>query len=219
MTTSAIISGTLRPGGRTARTRDAVFDATLAELVGSGYAQTSVEAIAQRAGVHKTTVYRRWGTKDALIADALEHAAAARTEIADTGDIDADMRTLARGVVATLTSRSGIATVRAIVAEAPGSPELGRVMHHFWAARLTQIGPIIERAVGRQQLPPTTSAAELMKFIAAPLYYQLLMTDERLTETSADRAAAAALAAARAGVLSTDNDRRPTGRARDRSRR
>ena len=182
MTTSAIITGTRRPGGRTARTRDAVLDATLAELVASGYAQTSVEAIAQRADVHKTTVYRRWGTKDALIADALEQAAAARTEVVDSGDIDADMRTLARAVVATLTSRDGIATVRAIVAEAPGSPELGRVMRHFWAARLTQVGPIIDGAVGRQQLPTTTSAAELMKFIAAPLYYQLLMTDEPLTD-------------------------------------
>ena len=42
-----------------------------------------------------------------------------------------------------------------------------------------------------------------MKYIAAPLYYQLLMTDEPLTEAAADRAAAAALAAARAGVLDT----------------
>ena len=191
----------------------------MAELVASGYAQTSVEAIAQRAGVHKTTVYRRWGTKDVLIADALDHAAAERTEVADTGDIDADMRTLARAVVATLTSRSGIATVRAIVAEAPGSPELGRVMRRFWATRLTQVGPIIDAAVDRQQLPPTTSAAELMKFIAAPLYYQLLMTDEALTNATADRAAAAALAAARAGVFTTDNDPRPPSRARPRSRR
>ena len=42
-----------------------------------------------------------------------------------------------------------------------------------------------------------------MKYVAAPLYYQLLMTDEPLTEAAADRAAAAALAAARAGVLSS----------------
>jgi hypothetical protein len=43
----------------------------MAELVASGYAETSVEAIALRAGVHKTTIYRRWGTKDQLIANAL----------------------------------------------------------------------------------------------------------------------------------------------------
>jgi AcrR family transcriptional regulator len=190
-----------RPGGRTARTQIAVFDATVAELVANGYAQTSVEAIAQRAGVHKTTVYRRWRTKDQLIADALSHAAETRTDVADTGDIDADMRLLARAVATTITSREGLATVRAIVAEAPSSPELGRVLKHFWASRAALVGPIIDAAKARNQLPRTTSATELMKYIAAPLYYQLLMTDEPVTEESADRAAAAALAAARAGVL------------------
>jgi AcrR family transcriptional regulator len=181
-----------------------VFDATLAELVASGYAQTSVEAIAQRAGVHKTTVYRRWRTKDHLIADALAGAAQARTVVADTGDIDADMRTLARAVVATITSRDGLATVRAIVAESPGSPELGEVLQQFWSSRRALVGPIIDSAIERGQLPRATSATELMKYVAAPLYYQLLMTDEPLTDESADRAAAAALAAARAGVFASD---------------
>ena len=201
MAADASQSQRTRPGGRTARTQAAVFDATLAELVASGYAQTSIEAVALRAGVHKTTVYRRWRSKDQLIADALAHAAEARTDVADTGDIDADMRTLARAVAVTITSREGLATVRAIVAEAPSSPEMGRVLEQFWASRAALVAPIIEAAVERGQLPRTTSATELMKYIAAPLFYQLLMTDEPLTQQSADRAAAAALAAARAGIL------------------
>src|SRR5688500_4096526 len=97
-----------RPGGRTARTRAAVYAATPAELAGRGSGQTSVEAVAQRAGVHKTTVYRRWHTKDQLTAEALAHAATERTEVVDTGDIDADIRTLARAVVATITSPDGL---------------------------------------------------------------------------------------------------------------
>ena len=194
-------AGTARPGGRTARTRAAVLDATLAELVASGYDRTSVEAIAGRAGVHKTTIYRRWRTKDQLVADALETAAESRTEVSDTGDIDADMRTLARAVATTLTSPEGVATVRTIVADAPGSAELEGIVRRFWAARLADVGPIIERAIERGQLPNGTSAAELMKYVAAPLYYQLLMTAEPLTQTTADRAAAAAVAAARAGVF------------------
>jgi AcrR family transcriptional regulator len=185
------------------RTRLAVFDAALAELAASGYAKCSIETIAERAGVHKTTLYRRWGSKDRLIAEALAEAATARTEISDTGDIDADIRALARAVVVTLTSRAGIATVRAIAAETPGSPELGHVMRQFWAARLAHVGPLIERAIARHQLPATTSPAELLKYVAAPLYYQVLMTDEPTTRATADRAAAAALAAARAGVLAT----------------
>jgi hypothetical protein len=60
---------------------------------------------------------------------------------------------------------------------------------------------MIERAVGRKQLPKGTNPAELMKYVAAPLYYQLLMTAEPLTESDADRAAAVAIVAARAGLF------------------
>jgi len=195
------MSGT-RPGGRTATTRAKVLAAVLAELVASGYGRTSVESVAERAGVHKTTIYRRWGNKERLVADALEDAADVRTDVPDTGDIDADMRSLARAVMGTLATHEGAATVRAIVAEAPGSTQLTAVIRGFWAARRAHVGPIIEHAIASGQLPPTTDPSELMTYIAAPLYYQLLMTDEPLTEAAADRAAAAALAAARAGVLS-----------------
>jgi AcrR family transcriptional regulator len=190
-----------RPGGRTARTRDAVFAAALDELGDAGYSATSVEAIAARAGVHKTTVYRRWGTKDALLAEVLAQAAEDRIDVTDSGDVDRDMEALALAVLTTLTSPAGGATVRAIVTAAPSSPELGAVLTKFWTARRAHVGPIIEAAIARGQLPSDTDAAELMRYVAAPLYFQLLMTDDPLTERDARRAAASALAAARAGLL------------------
>jgi len=193
--------GSARPGGRTAHTRAAVFDATLAELVSRGYDQMSVETIAARAGVHKTTIYRRWRAKDRLVAEALEATAGSRIAAPNTGDVDDDLRALARAVLAALTSRDGVATVRALVSGAQGSLEVGRIAREFWAARLTQVGPIVERAVTRGQLPRGTSAAEVITSVAAPLYYRLLITAEPLNEAAADRAVAAALAAARAGVF------------------
>src|SRR3954466_15989543 len=108
--------GTSRPGGRTARTAAAVLDATIAELGDRGYDGLSVESVAARAGVHKTTVYRRWETKDRLIVAALTEAAEQRTEVPDTGDLELDLRALARAVRATLRSPDGAATVRALVA-------------------------------------------------------------------------------------------------------
>jgi len=194
-------TGRLRPGGRTARTRAAVLDATLDELASRGWDQVSVETIAARAGVHKTTVYRRWGGKDQLVAEALEAEADSRVQVPDSGDIGQDLRALARAVLAILTSRDGAATVRALVAGAQGSPEVGRVVRRFWATRLAQVGPIAERAVSRGQLPPGTDPDNLMRYLAAPLFHRLLVTAEPLTQAAADQAAAAALAAARAGVF------------------
>jgi AcrR family transcriptional regulator len=196
--------GSVRPGGRTARTRKVVFDATLAELASRSYDQISVETVAMRAGVHKTTIYRRWGTKDRLVAEALQEAAESRIEVPDTGDIDDDLRTLAHAVQATLSIRVGVATVRALVSGAQDSPEVEQIARGFWAARLAQVGPIVERAVEREQLPRGTSAAEVIEYVAAPLYYRLLVRGEPPTEADADLAAAVVLAAARAGVFAPD---------------
>ena len=194
-------AGSVRPGGRTARTRAAVLDATLSELAERGWDQASVETIASRAGVHKTTVYRRWGSKDRLVAEALEVAAERRIPVADTGDVDQDLRALARAVLAILTSRDGAATVRALVAGAQSSPEVGRVVRRFWATRLAHVGPIVDRAVSRGQLPHGTDPDELLRYLAAPLFHRLLVTAEPLTKATADQAAAVTLAAARAGVF------------------
>src|SRR4029453_15197834 len=85
-------AGSVRPGGRTARTRAAVFEAALDELAERGWDQVSVETIAARARVHKTTVYRRWGSKDRLVAEALEAAADSRIQVPDRGDVGQELR-------------------------------------------------------------------------------------------------------------------------------
>jgi len=118
-------AGSVRPGGRTARTRAAVLDATLDELASRGWDEVSMESIAARARVHKTTLYRRWGSKDQVVAEALEAAADSRIQVPDSGDVDHELRALARAVLAILTSRDGAATVRALVAGAKAPPRSG----------------------------------------------------------------------------------------------
>lgn len=193
--------GTARPGGRTAQNRAAVVEATLAELAEHGYDQTTMESVALRAGVHKTTVYRRWRTKERLVAEALEATAEVRIEVPDTGDLALDLQTLARGVRAVLMSTVGSAAVRTLVSGAQSSPEVARVLRTFWAGRLTKVIPIVERAVADGRLPQGTDAIELMKYLAAPLFHRVLVTAEPVTQEDADRAAAVVLVAAQAGVF------------------
>jgi AcrR family transcriptional regulator len=193
--------GTVRPGGRTARTAEAVFAAAVGELSERDYSDISIESIAARAGVHKTTVYRRWGSKVELIRQVLVGAAAARIQLPDSGSIDTDVRALARAVQAILSLPEGAAITRALIAGALSSPEIAEVMDQFWAARLEAISVIVRRAIGRGQLPAGTDAAALMHAVAAPLYYQLLVNRAPVTERDAELSAAAALAAAAAGVF------------------
>src|ERR1700722_10730801 len=192
--------GTARPGGRTARTTQAVFAAAVGELSARPYAEISIESIAARAGVHKTTVYRRWGSKEELIRQALLGAAAARIQVADTGSFASDVRMLARSVQAILSAPEGAAITRALIVGALSSPEIAELMDQFWAARLDAIGVIVDRAIGRGQLAAGTDAAALMHMIAAPLYY-LLVSRDPVTAQDAELSASAALAAAAAGVF------------------
>jgi AcrR family transcriptional regulator len=190
-----------RPGGRTARTTEAVYEAAIAELGDRAYDEVGMDSIAARAGVHKTTVYRRWGTKDRVLAEALDRAAEQRVTVPDTGDVGRDLRALALAVQKVLTSRDGAATARALAAAAPRSAEIRGVIQKFWASRMTLVGPIVERAVTRGQLPAGTDADELLKHLSAPLYQRLLVTLEPVNRRAAERAAAATLAAAQAGVF------------------
>jgi AcrR family transcriptional regulator len=190
-----------RPGGRTARTRARVLDATIAELADRGYGALTVEGVAARAGVHKATLYRRWGGREQLVVDAVEaFAAASVPAVPDTGSVDQDLRLWAHSIVATITARDSGAIVRAL-SSAGDAPQVRDLQRRYYRTRLTQVLPIVERAVERGQLPTDTDAAEVIKHVGAPLYYRLLVIAEPVTVDAADLAAAAAVAAARAGVF------------------
>src|SRR5690242_9050005 len=126
--------GEQRPGGRTARNRAAVFEATLAQLASHGYAELSFEAVASRAGVHKSTIYRRWRTRDRLVTAAFMDSAQRNLETSDSGDIDRDARALARSVAATLSRPVAAAAVRATFALASAEVR-DDISRRFWSSR------------------------------------------------------------------------------------
>ena len=191
-----------RPGGRSARVRAAVRDATLAELTDKGYAGLTVEGVAARSGVHKTTVYRRWTSVRGLIADALELASGEPWPVPDTGTVQGDLRTLAR-LVATGFADPGEGPVStAFVSAAMQDADAARALHAFFVARHEQSAGLVTRAVARGELPAGVDPTEVVRVAVAPLYYRLFISREPVDAAVADRAADAALAAARAGVLS-----------------
>ena len=192
---------TTRPGGRTARTGAAVLAAAIEELSARDYADISVESIAARAGVHKTTVYRRWGSKVEIIKQALIGAAGTHIQVPDTGSVDGDLLLLARAVQVVLSPPQGAAITTALIVGGLASTELAEVMRQFWEVRLEAISAIVDRAVSRGELSAGTDPVALMRTLAAPLYYQLLVARVPVTEADADLAAAATLAAAKAGVF------------------
>lgn len=194
-------AGSVRPGGRTARTREAVAAALQEELLEVGYTGTSIDRIARRAGVAKTTVYRRWRSVGQLVVELFAEYAGVSMPIVDTGSIEGDLRALARSVVAVLTQPTIRAVFDIVVTEAVHDPAAGKALTDFFAHRLENAAPITSRAVARGEVPGGTDQAEVIRQLGAPLYARLYITREPITPADGDRAAAVTANAARAGLL------------------
>jgi AcrR family transcriptional regulator len=195
--------GTRRPGGRTARIRAAVLQAVISELVENGYAGTTVERIAARAGVAKTTIYRRWGRLDGLLADLMTQYAAQEIPVPDTGRLDSDLRALAREIVASLQNPAIRAAFGSVVAAAIQDRAAREVLSRFLAARTAVMTVIVRRASQRGELPDGADAAEVLQIVTAQIYYRLFIAGEEPSQGIADHAAATAAAAARANASNT----------------
>jgi AcrR family transcriptional regulator len=192
--------GTRRPGGRTARIRVAVLQAVISELAENGYAGTTVERIAARAGVAKTTIYRRWGRLDGLLADLMTQYAAQEIRVPDTGRLDSDLRALAREIVASLQNPAIRAAFGSVVAAAIQDRAAREVLSRFLAARTAIMTVIVQRASQRGELPDGADAAEVLQIVTAQIYYRLFIAGEEPSQGIADSAATTAAAAARANV-------------------
>ena len=125
------------------------MQAVVAELAENGYEGTTVERVAQRAGTAKTTIYRRWGGLDGLLADLMAEHAAREILAPDEGDLDGDLRALARAVVASLADPAIRAAFGSMLAAAVQDPAAREVLSRFLAGRIARMSVIIDRAVER----------------------------------------------------------------------
>ncbi|SMC59110.1 TetR/AcrR family transcriptional regulator [Kibdelosporangium aridum] len=187
--------------GRGEKVRTAVLAATLTELTEKGYAGLTVDEIARRTGVHKTTIYRRWGDLRTLVLDAMTENATMDIPIPDTGEIEQDLRRLAESFVDWITSTTGRAIVAVLLSDAAGLPEIADIPRKLYEDGPRRVAPMIAAAVDRGELPADIDPAGLVKTLLAPIFFDLVITGVAVDEKTAAHAAAVALVAAREGLL------------------
>lgn len=190
-----------RPGGRTARIREQVLDAVRAELTEHGYDALTVDTVAARAGVHRTTVYRRWRDTGGLIADLFAAAADIDWHPRDTGSLRGDLAVLNAEIQESFTVQPSIAA--ALVAVSFRSEEAARALQQLWEDRYAQSEIIVERALRRGELPPRTEPRALLIAATAPVYHQLVLLRTPPDPGLPDRAAHTATVAGRAGAFTS----------------
>ncbi|QDY80425.1 TetR/AcrR family transcriptional regulator [Streptomyces qinzhouensis] len=164
-----------RTGGRSARVRRAVLDATLQAVAESGPDAVGIPDIARRAGVHETSVYRRWGTREHLVVDALLAYSQEQLHIPDTGTLREDLITFADSLTAYLDTPFGKALVRSMSA-AVDDRALAESREEFWKTRFGLARIMIDRAVARGEVPEGTDPAFILETLIAPLHFRALLT-------------------------------------------
>jgi AcrR family transcriptional regulator len=193
-----------RPGGRSARVRRAVVTAFIDELAERGFSALSFESVAARAGVHKTTLYRRWGSRENLLLDVALHTAADAVPVPDTGSLVTDLAALAAAVARNLRSKPVEAMLRAVVSEALVHPEVATAAREFWDARFQAAKEIVRRAVARGEVDANVSAGLVIESLIGPLYLRVLVTQQPLDDAFIEELSTLVASAAASGTSPAD---------------
>ncbi|MBR8741021.1 TetR/AcrR family transcriptional regulator [Nocardiopsis sp. MG754419] len=194
-------TGNARPGGRTARNTTAVLQATLDHLGEHGYQRISVDLIAAHSGVHKATIYRRWGGVDGLLTHALEWSASLPWEPARTGALHSDLVALNTEVAEGFTVAPERRVSYAAIAAAFESEAAAAALRTFMADRHRRSAVLVSEAVARGEAPEGTDAEEVVRAAVAPIYHRLLVCREPVEAAHVRRAARIAADAAAAGAF------------------
>ncbi|MER8155938.1 TetR-like C-terminal domain-containing protein [Streptomyces sp. NPDC094472] len=181
--------GSARPGGRTARTRAAVLAAAYEELDRDSFAALTLDRLAQRSGVHVSTIRRRWRTVEGVVVELLaERGSALPTP--DTGDFRRDLTQLTQAIADFNNALRNRNVLQGLLAAAAHDPRVEEIVRAAFVRRIEEVTLIARQAVERGEIPEDTDPQEVIAALAAPLYYRVLILrgfiDERLVHTTVE---------------------------------
>lgn len=174
------------PRRRGAPVVDRVLEVTLEDLARLGYHRLSVPDVATRAGLNKTSVYRRWPTKRALVAAALERALGHDAPLPDTGALRSDMLAFALVAAGWVASPVGRGVMKTLFADGE-DPELRALVDTLFRAQATGPLALFRRAEARGELPPGADVPMALTVIAGALAHRVFVEHGPVTPDFVER--------------------------------
>ena len=169
-----------------------VLAATIDVIAETGSFAIRIDDVARTAGVNKTTIYRRYPTRDDLVLKAILTHAAIAIPLPDTGALEGDLRALCELVRATITSPLGCALLSA-GGELPA--DLQNLRQQFWRERLMTATELFSRAAKRGECVVPSDPEEVIELMVAPLHFRARQMNRELTDAFLDVQVTRALAA------------------------
>ena len=167
---------------RVQRTRARALGAAFQLLGDEGVEGATVERIAECAGVHKTTIYRHWPEREALLAEALE-THMEPPPAPDTGSLRGDLVAAFRGLARTISTPPWSVLLPSLIAASATNDRLAQLHGAFTRRRREMTMEAIERAKQRGELPTDVDASHLVDALAGAIIYRRLMTHEPIDQS------------------------------------
>ncbi|MEZ0069207.1 AcrR family transcriptional regulator [Streptacidiphilus sp. MAP12-20] len=165
----------------------AIFDATLEQLVASGYARLSMEAVATAAQTGKASLYRRWGSKEELVLDVLRTSLPPAGEPPDTGSLREDLLAVLERLRTAMTSRPGCAA-RAVISELDherAAAFIGLVHQRILEPAHLLLLDVVGTAAARGEVRAEAATPMVLDLVPAMMMYRAKTGQGRFTEQEA----------------------------------
>ena len=166
-----------RPGGRTGRTRSAVLSAAYEIVSEDGYSGLTVEAVSERSGVHKTTIYRRWGSVESVLFDAVMARAEDAIPLDRTTDTRADLVAMAHSVATNLSDPAAQAVAAAVLSRRADS-QLRDLSERFWESRIDAAAQIVSDGQDTGEVDVTIDPRIAIEMIIGPIWFRTVVMQE-----------------------------------------
>lgn len=156
---------------RVVKSKKAVLAATFELLSEVGLSGVSVDEVSRRCGVAKTTIYRHWPSRTALLMNVCANLGA-KPQAPDTGSFEGDLTALITHMAKRLRSERWTSILPSVIDAAERDPEVADMHAKIHATHIAPLYTIIERAKKRGELPRGTDPSEIVASVAGPLFYR-----------------------------------------------
>ena len=178
-----------RPGGRTADITQRIRAAVLELLLEGGFEACTIKNVAERAGIERSTLYRRYPDRWGAIIDTVIDQIQRETPLVSTGSFAGDLKIVLMGLARAMATPLGPAIVSA--AGALHSEERAADARVFFERRMEQLAPMFDAAIERGDLAPDVDREELFTFASGSIWFSRFIAARPVDEAAIDRIVAA----------------------------
>ena len=160
--------------------RERVLTATLDLLTETGLGELTIDDISRRSGVAKTTIYRHWANRSALVIDACSRMTDGQQAPPDTGSLEGDLRAILADIADLLGTARWSSILPSIVDAAEHDPEFAGIHSRIQHAHAAPLRAALDRAAIRGQIPPAADRNAIAAALLGPLFYRRWFSREQI---------------------------------------